>query len=1347
MKKKASLAVIFGSIAFAGLIATGSTLGWFNSQAFLQNSENPIEGTVQDKYYASGTGASDDPFVINQPRHLYNLAWLQYLGFYNKSDGGIDDHQFYFVLGDNIDMSAFGAIPPIGTEQNPFIGHFDGQGYVVSNVTITNDFNAYDSHPSAMDGGWDDELNHQQPHILGFFGVVGYPSGNKNTNYSSTVNEFVNTGLTGVTVETVVADSLTGVAAGLVYDSDLTDAHNVLKNIIVDDSSISFPDNVTTRAYSGTSSLTSNLSDYTLVGYTNNTSSVIKASKTTYGVNIDTNITFAASEEGNTAGWGGSIDMLTMFNQLHDIWNTLDHDYASNGTISPLTYYRNKEITINKNGTTTVNSETNATENNMTSATDSTVTSSSGNYNYFSTDTTDTDSKQTSSYSFVVGDAGQSTETRFMCLTGGKTVEVIDGQTLKTNYYETFYGKKIYIDLNGNRYYLKTNGINDVTATTDEDQASLWNVQGTEIYTEIDEVAYYLNRSGTTTVNLGTTSNTIWNYSSENNGYFTTYNNENYYLNCATTDWNLTTVSNVDHVLLSDGNGHYIAHPSGNSNGNATVGTDKNSNTVWWYQNGNYFVSSSGGNRYLRNNYTTALSSNSTNSNQNMYVSNSTNYRFSMSDGYLYATYSARINWTNTTHHVYAYWNGTAWKETIAVGTANPPANRTIIYMEKVGTLADSAKNITLSATASDTSYVKKSRTETVNAPFEVEHTYFPLRSEENKPGVPADTNTGYVVSGGNYGNDEFGDIRVSSYSKSQYLSGGVNTVYTINANGSSVTTTNYGESNFKKYTTAKSAMETVLNGNQNIYGLHFMNASIHYGGTNPVYAEKAIVNGTTRYNYELPTDCIDFNLKENGYINFFAGTYYTNNSCFFSLHEVIRSGSSISDIREIKAVYYDASDASGIKSYSYLYDDGTYSVPFKYTNGVKTQLDGSAYTLYSTQGTCPSGYTLAFDTFRITNRSSNAFSLTSNAAYYFEIPMNEGEYCLGSVSGRNGAYLMYLDIAANASKTNRTIIYERFKLTQSTYLYPTGVALKSWDSSIFIYDDNAGQFNEIDASDSVCMIITTGANGDYGMDREGNDVALIRAQTTHAPPNYSGENIELVHDDGSQSSIAIQAISESTRWIKQMEYLDYMIISDTLVVTTITDISTDEEGTSYVRQSITQKQYGGNSTSGTLKSSYTYINGGTNQISSMKIYNNSGKKYTDAEATNTGTLNIAEAKLRPGTDENIVLVFKLFQNGGSSYTDSSTVAITIDQNYVSYGTYFTYNGFTIVLTPDSGNITIKVISYNGTFTMTTTNTVNSSSSTTTQTTLITINGTTVTGENQEISISQAIAKHLYHHS
>ena len=1320
MKYKKSLAVILGSAVFTALLAVGISIAWLSPTAYMRNSENPIEGMVQDKYYNSGDGITyETAFEITQPRHLYNLAWLQYLGFYNKSEG-IDNHQFYFKLGNNIDMSQFGPIPPIGTESNPFVGNFDGHGYVISGVTISNDFNDYISHPSAIEG-WDNSTK-KQPHILGLFGVVGeYPGGNNSTNYDTEVNEFVNTAVTNATIKTVVNDSLIGIVAGCVYDGDLTDTHDVLKNIAVDSSKIDVSGPGASAYYDNT--LTTNISDYTLVGYTNNISTAVKASKSVYGINIDTNITYAATEEGNYAGWGGSIDMLSMYNQLHDIWNKLNHSYASNPTIDPIKYYANKEITIEKNGSTTINSQTNATANSMTSSTDSTVSSSTTTYKYFSTSTSDTDSKQTSSYSFVVGNAGKSTEERFMCLTGGKTVERSNSQTLKTNYYDVFYGQKIYKTISGVAYYLKADGTNDVTVSS-ESEASLWKIDGTSIYTSINDTIYYLNRSGTSTVIISTSSNTEWHYDETFGSYYVTVSNKNYYLNCATSDWNLVSTV-VDHVLLHDNQGHYIAHPStNNSDEDASTSSDPTSTTTWWYQDGDYFKSSSSGDaRYLRNNVTSSQSSTVY---SHMQVGSTNSNRFFVNNGYLYTTYRAN----NTTHYVYGYYYSdiSEWVEIISRYTNHN--YKTSIIVEEISTLVDSAKNISLSAVSETPLYEKKSRTDTVAASFNVEHTYFPLRSEDGKPGVPAETNTGYVVSGGNYSADEFGDIRVSSYPKSTYLPNGVNTVYTINASGQSVAV---NASDYTKYDAAKTSMQTVLSGKTDVYGLHFMNASINYGGTNRAIVEKAIVNGVTHSNYELPTDCIDFNLKEKGFINFFAGSYYTNNNCFFSLNEVVRSGSSISSIREIKAIYHDLSDTGDVQSYIYQYGDNSYSVPFKYTNGVKTKLDGTAYTPYSTQNSKPNSYTLAFDTFRITNRANNSFSLTTNSAYYFEIPMNEGEYCLGSVSGRNGAYLMYLDIAANASKVNRTVVYEKFTVDESTYEYPSGVCLQSLGSS---YSSTTVVIStDLDASDSACMKIIPNASGIFEIDRNGNDVQLSRAQTANAPPVYSGDSITKVHEKESETNIAIAPISPTTTSIiKRMVYYDYMIISDTTVVTTFTDTSTDG-GTNYTR-TIKQEIYGGTDLTAAPRNTYIY-DGTTDNRSSMKIYrhdpSNKGKRVSNADMINQNVISISDGKLN-GTP---ILIFRLFQDGGS-YTEDFDVVVMLDSSLNSRGTFFTYNGFTITITPDGSNIVITTTGYGSSFSMSVTSVdaTNSPTTTSSQTTSISINGTPITGTDQRITIS-----------
>lgn len=88
----------------------------------------------------------------------------------------------------------------------------------------------------------------------------------------------------------------------------------------------------------------------------------------------------------------------------------------------------------------------------------------------------------------------------------------------------------------------------------------------------------------------------------------------------------------------------------------------------------------------------------------------------------------------------------------------------------------------------------------------------------------------------------------------------------------------------------------------KNVYGLHFMNATI--SKSNLITISNAKVDGKSYSSYELPRNFIDFTLHERGYINFFAGTYFTNNNSFFSLHKIERNDDgmivSIKEIMEI---------------------------------------------------------------------------------------------------------------------------------------------------------------------------------------------------------------------------------------------------------------------------------------------------------------------------------------------------------------------------------------------------------------------------------------------------------------
>ena len=135
--KKIALAISGISLMSASLFAVSAA--WF--QGMNKAALSSGEGYTASAYFAGGDGSSTNPYIINQPIHLYNLAWLQYLGYFNQTKDGAYD-QTYFVLGSDVDMTSDSinnwTLPPIGTTDNPFIGNFDGKGYTISNLVVDN---------------------------------------------------------------------------------------------------------------------------------------------------------------------------------------------------------------------------------------------------------------------------------------------------------------------------------------------------------------------------------------------------------------------------------------------------------------------------------------------------------------------------------------------------------------------------------------------------------------------------------------------------------------------------------------------------------------------------------------------------------------------------------------------------------------------------------------------------------------------------------------------------------------------------------------------------------------------------------------------------------------------------------------------------------------------------------------------------------------------------------------------------------------------------------------------------------------------------------------------------------
>lgn len=202
MKKAVHTICIFLSLAFAFVAVT---FCWF-SRGELLNFRDDF-GSAKASYFGGGDGSSEEnAYVISSSTHFYNLAWLQYLGYFNAAGGANNGRlQSYFKLTKNIDMSELqrngtvSALPPIGTEQYPFIGNFDGCGYKIDNVFVSNLMSDLIVRPTTYKTATDDNNNE----VLAVYGTAG--------STTKTVNIV---GLFGVTGDYGVSADAKGVVSG-----------------------------------------------------------------------------------------------------------------------------------------------------------------------------------------------------------------------------------------------------------------------------------------------------------------------------------------------------------------------------------------------------------------------------------------------------------------------------------------------------------------------------------------------------------------------------------------------------------------------------------------------------------------------------------------------------------------------------------------------------------------------------------------------------------------------------------------------------------------------------------------------------------------------------------------------------------------------------------------------------------------------------------------------------------------------------------------------------------------------------------------------------------------------------
>ena len=306
MKKKCSLkiflyAVLGGTILASGCAISAFSFAWFSNN---NNVTRGFDGSTTGAYFARGNGSEGNPYVINKPIHLYNLAWLQYVGFFK-------DKEPYFIIERDLDMSGW-TLPPIGTTMNPFLGHLDGNDTThsigqtatakISNLTISNSFEKYNGrHPSSQ------KLStFVSPEITGLFGVVG----DKTLTIEPSVKNLY---LDKISIDSATDNALSGVVAGYV--------NGALINILINDSSLNLKNG--TNKLSGYDSI----SKYTSVGYCepNYRTTYVKNNTTMYEPQYVGNASFnpTSGSGGEDQGWGGSIDFSSLSRRITNMINNL----------------------------------------------------------------------------------------------------------------------------------------------------------------------------------------------------------------------------------------------------------------------------------------------------------------------------------------------------------------------------------------------------------------------------------------------------------------------------------------------------------------------------------------------------------------------------------------------------------------------------------------------------------------------------------------------------------------------------------------------------------------------------------------------------------------------------------------------------------------------------------------------------------------------------------------------------------------------------------------------------------------------------------------------------------------
>lgn len=133
MKSKIRRFLIVGllPVLLVGIFSTAISL---TLAAYLNINKNSVSldykaETIGSTYFAGGSGTTADPYQISTASQLKNLQALNSIGLFGPGN--------FFILKNDITWTADdGALLPIGTDDVPFSGNFDGKGKTITDLVV-----------------------------------------------------------------------------------------------------------------------------------------------------------------------------------------------------------------------------------------------------------------------------------------------------------------------------------------------------------------------------------------------------------------------------------------------------------------------------------------------------------------------------------------------------------------------------------------------------------------------------------------------------------------------------------------------------------------------------------------------------------------------------------------------------------------------------------------------------------------------------------------------------------------------------------------------------------------------------------------------------------------------------------------------------------------------------------------------------------------------------------------------------------------------------------------------------------------------------------------------------------